>query len=623
MKRKIVWVAVSSLMALSLVMASCAPAVVEEEVVEEEEVVVEEEEVEEEEEVVAPTVEAPKYGGVLKVGQSRDITNFGLITGQAQAARTGCITNEGLWAADWARGPAGGYGTNESNWSGAIYSGELRDGRIAESWELPTKIEGETGAIIFHVRQGVHWAFNPASEASRLVNGRELIADDVVFTLTELTTNSRAYLYKQSPDLRVAKITSPEPWTVKIEIPWESIATAIDRLGEFTRIVPPEVMEKYGTMRDWKVSVGTGPFMLTDVIPGSTLTMMRNPNYWMKDPIGLGKGNQLPYLDSVKYFIIPDRSTIFAALRTAKLDWLGKGAAGFGMDIPLKDVDQFKRTTPQLMSKNIAVTDTGGNIALKLDREPFNDIRVRRALMMATDFEAIKRDFLGGEAQIVIFPIPYCKDYADAYYGPDEQGQWPPDCPESIKELYSYNPEKAKALLAEAGYSDGFKTNIICDSTAADIEDFSIYKAMWGKVGVDLELRPRESGALSTIRNTKNFDQMAATHRPKVSQTYMMVNIHGTGVNNQSDIDDPVVNEAYPKIQAAVITDIDEANRLHKELMKYVLDQAWAIPKVVPYRYTLWWPWLKNYSGEVHLGYNSLFYNWVWIDQELKKSMGY
>ncbi|MFC2056774.1 ABC transporter substrate-binding protein [Chloroflexota bacterium] len=620
MQKKIAWVVVSGLMALSLVMASCAPAVVEEE----EEEVVEEEvmEEEEEEEAVAPTVEVPKYGGMLRVGQSKNLTNFCLITGQAQGARTAFITNEGLWGGDWTRGPAGGYGTNESNWSGTIYSGRLRDGRIAESWELPTKIEGETGAIIFHIRQGIHWALNPASEASSLVGGRELTADDVIFCMKQSITEEVAYLYKVHPELRTAKITSPEPWTVKLEIPWDSLATAIERFGGWLKIVPPEVMAKYGTMGDWKVSVGTGPFMLTDVVPGSTATMMRNPNYWMKDPIGPGKGNQLPYMDGVKYFMIPDRSTMLAALRTAKLDWLGRGSAKFGAEIPLKDVIGLKKTTPQLMSKNAALTDIGNTIAFKLDREPFNDIRVRRAMMMAIDFEAIKRDLFLGEAQIVVFPISYCKDYADAYYGPDEQGQWPPDCPESIKELYTYNPEKARALLAEAGYSDGFKTNIIIGSTTV-VDYYSVIADMWSKVGIDLEIRPRESGSFSTIRNTKNFDQMACTYRPKVSQTYMMVNIHGSSVNNQSDINDPVVNEAYPKIQAAAITDVGEANRLYKELMPYVLDQVWAIPKVSSYLYTLWWPWLKNYSGEIHLGSQSLFFNWVWIDQELKKSMGY
>ncbi|MFC2056333.1 ABC transporter substrate-binding protein, partial [Chloroflexota bacterium] len=379
-------------------------------VVEEEEEVIVEEEVEEEEEVIveeeeeetAPTANVPKYGGVLKIGQRSDITHFCVITGQAMAARTAMVTNEGLWAADWTRGPAGGYGTSESDWSGSTYAGEkLRDGRIAESWELPKKIEGETATVIWNIRKGIYWALNPASEASSLVGGRELTADDVVFTLDKSTNYSGAYLYRGNPELRVAKITSPEPWTVKMEVPWDSLASALERFGEFARMMPPEVWDKYGDMKNWKNNVGTGPFMLTDVVVGSSLTMMRNTNYWMEDPIGPGKGNQLPYMDSVKYLVIPDASTVYAALRTGKLDWLGKGAAGFGVEISREDAVELKNTTPELMSKRIALSDSSGTIALKLDKEPFNDIKVRQALMMATDFETIKKEYFDGEAQIV------------------------------------------------------------------------------------------------------------------------------------------------------------------------------------------------------------------------------
>ncbi|MFC2056912.1 ABC transporter substrate-binding protein, partial [Chloroflexota bacterium] len=480
-----------------------------------------------------------------------------------------------------------------------------------------------TGALIFHIRKGIRWALNPASEAGRLVGGRELTTDDVVFTLEQVTSYPGAYLARQSPELKAAKITSPEPWTVKIEVPWDILPTALDRLGEFTCIVPPEVWDKYGDLKDWKNSVGTGPFMLTDVVAGSTLTMMRNPDYWDTDPIGPGKGNQLPYLDSVKYLVIPDASTAYAALRTGKLDWLGKGSAGYGIEVSREDAVEIKKTAPQLLSSKVALSDSSGTVALKIDREPFNDIKVRRALTMATDFEAIKMDYFDGEAQIVVFPIPYMKGYEDAYYGPDEQGQWPSDCPESLKELYTYNPEKAKALLAEAGHPQ-IKTSIVVMGTMLEeIDYFSIVAAMWEKVGVDLEILVKEAGSYNTIRNNKSFEGMASTYRPKIAQRYMMVNIYGDGVNNQCDIDDPVVNEAYPKIQAAAITDIDEANRLHKELMKYVLGQAWAIPKVSPYNYTLWWPWLKNYSGEVKAGHDGYFFQWIWIDQELKKSMGY
>jgi len=57
---------------------------------------------------------------------------------------------------------------------------------------------------------------------------------------------------------------------------------------------PPEVIQKYGGMNDWRVSVGTGPFMLTDFVSASSATFVKNPAFWEKDPMGPGKGNSLP-----------------------------------------------------------------------------------------------------------------------------------------------------------------------------------------------------------------------------------------------------------------------------------------------------------------------------------------
>ncbi len=75
-------------------------------------------------------------------------------------------------------------------------------------------------------------------------------------------------------------------------------------------------------MQDWRNSVGTGPFMLTDFVSNSKATFVRNPNYWMKNPCGPGEGDQLPYVDGVKLLIIPDPATAVSAFRTGKLDLL-------------------------------------------------------------------------------------------------------------------------------------------------------------------------------------------------------------------------------------------------------------------------------------------------------------
>ena len=198
--------------------------------------------------------------------------------------------------------------------------------------------------------------------------------------------------------------------------------------------------------------------------------------------------------------------------------------------------------------------------------------------------------------------------------------------PASVKELYTYNPEKAKALLKEAGYSSGFKTWIDTRLTEGAVDYYSILKDMWVKVGVQLEIRPTDDGTFAARKTNKTFEQIVGTPGHGNSLLlYRMPWFTPDAVPNVGEINDPVINEARNKIQPAMVMGQSAADRLHRELMKYVLDQAWAIPRPQVALYTIWSPWIKNYSGEMSIGYGNTpsFAQFIWLDQALKKSMGY
>ena len=544
----------------------------------------------------------PRYGGTINIPLSANVKDFDEVYGWHAPAVTLKQTNESLIEGDWAKGPTG---TNEFDFTNAGV-GKLgnKTGCLAESWEIP-----QIGTIIFHIRKGMHYGLNPNSEASRLVNGRELNAGDIVFSLKQVLTEPRAYVRGAFPELaRTADITAPDKSTVVVKSPPEVFADVLLPLPDFiTADIPQEVVKKYGSMQDWRVSVGTGPFFLTDFVDNSSATLIRNPNYWGKDPVGPGKGNQLPYLDGIKYLIVPDLSTREAAIRTGKIDQIGA--------LDWETAGALKKTTAELLYTKVPST-AAVPTSIRTDKAPFNDKRVRRAMMMATDFESIKKDLFAGEAQILTWPISYVKEYKNAYLGLDD-----PEMPASIKELYAYSPDKAKALLAEAGYPNGFKTSVICRTL--DVDYYSVLKGMWAKVGIELTIDQKETGVWTNIFRARAYDGLLYGSCAGISNLYDCMNYYGVAHTNGSYVDDPHVAEVRPTLKLAAVTDETRADRIHKDLMKYVLDQAWAIPRVYPPTYNFWWPWVKNYHGETSVGLwdDGKWPEWVWLDLDLKQKM--
>ncbi|MBI2287734.1 MAG: hypothetical protein HYU83_01915 [Chloroflexi bacterium] len=292
---------------------------------------------------VAPSTETPKYGGQLAIAPLGRWTGFDLLYRSVSGYYPIGQTNETLLSGDWAKGPAG---SNENDWATASPIISHMTGYLAESWELP---DAET--IIIHLRKGIHWALNPRFEASRLVNGREVVANDIVYTIVKTYTAPGAYLLTRTmPEERPVSTTASDKYTVIIKTQKGFLGSLFQRVGSSTGYWPSEPREKYGDMRDWKSTVGSGPFMIEDYVDASTITLIRNPNYWQKNPVGPDKGNQLPYVDGVKIFSITDKSTRAAAFRTGKLDHLGGRSGG----LVAEDVNNLVQSNPGSMTKALA-----------------------------------------------------------------------------------------------------------------------------------------------------------------------------------------------------------------------------------------------------------------------------
>ncbi len=555
-----------------------------------------------------PSAEEPQTGGnislVLLGEPVFDLLALGKAWPQLQS-------HDYLWDGDWARGKAGGYGSREFSWVESTNIPEINVGMAAEkiTWEVNEADQTVTTTIV--VRQGIHYALDPDSEASRLVNGREMTADDVKFCMDEFHNNPDSMNAKLFPQTRGLYVDKTGPWELQLTLPFKEHLGATMRVLGLTVIYPPELYQKYGAaFNDPKNDVGTGPYIITDYVSGSMVSLKKNPNYWKTNPVGPGKGDRLPYIDNLKYYILVDPSTREAALRTAKLDQMG----GFN---PETAADMAKRI-PEL-NHVPAATWSESPAYIRTDLEPYTDVKVRRALFMATDFNAINDGLYQGLGQILSWPTWDTVEYHDIYLSLDD-----PECPDSVKELYSYNPEKAKQLLADAGFPNGLKTEIVL--TEQQVDYYSVLKDQWSKVGIDLKLDVKEGGQIVPIAFSAAYQHLFALFYAPPSTWPEQANY--SNINNWvngAKVDDPYVEEMVAKSQAAAVTDFRGAMKITKELMKYVLDQAYCIPTPRYPQEVFWWPWLMAYSGETTIGYfpGDSWVRYIWIDENLKKSMGY
>ena len=174
-----------------------------------------------------------------------------------------------------------------------------------------------------------------------------------------------------------------------VDPPLDALLVLIDDNLGFVNA--PEAIEQHGDVADWRNLVGTGPFMLTDWVDGSSMTWVKNPDYWGHDE--KYPENRLPYVDELVRLIMPDQATRISAMRSGQIDYLAHNSNGrFATVDP---VDSLQRTNPELRVKAFYFT-AGESAAFNVTKPPFDDIRVRHAIQMAVDLDTINTTYYKG-----------------------------------------------------------------------------------------------------------------------------------------------------------------------------------------------------------------------------------
>ncbi len=606
---------VSCLMMVSLVVSSCGQKEAEEEVKVTEEggqIITTKEEVEKKsEEVSAPveeavevtltrldgtkmvkTVKKAKYGGTF-VRTGGDPQGWNPFVRLHQFTGQSWVTQEELITGDWSKGPAGTYETDLI----FGFGGQMKymTGWLAESWDLP---DGET--IIFHIRQGVHWWNKPPT------NGRELTAEDVVWTIDKAFTSPNCWFYVNltALDSSPTSVKVLDKYTVEVKVPPKMQGVLLLEIGDKLYQFPKDITEQVD-LDDWKNAIGTGPWMLTDYVPSVSQTYTRNPNYWQFDP--LQPENQLPYPDQSRLLNIPDVSTQMAAFRTGNLDLMEI--------VGWENAQNMLKENPDIQYNRRPV----GGMSLLSGRQdkdlPFKDIRVRQAMNMAIDRQELIDDYYQGNAELVGYPVPNVKSFSSFYLTYE-------DLPASVQELFTYNPEKAKSLLAEAGYPNGFKTVVQCAS--GNVDFVALLQDYLGRINIDVTVEPVEQAIFGGIQYGHNHKEMIYGMSSNW-QPIVLMDVRKGNMWNVSGWTDQRINDAYEGISQAMGKDDDAVTRIMREIAPFILENAWAVWLPSPYSYSLWWPWVQNYHGEWDIGFSCQMrgFTYTWVDTDMKRSMGY
>ena len=351
---------------------------------------------------------------------------------------------------------------------------------LAESWD----ISDDGLEYTFHLRQGV-----------KFHNGNDFTAEDVAYTFHRMLTveggvNTEFIDQIKGADELLAGETDTlegvevvDDYTIKVTLkePFAGFLASISSPG--VSIYDSEATEAAGDQfgMDPAVTVGTGPFEFSSWSFNNQLVLTRNEDYW-KGASGL---------PGVVIKIIPDTETQSMMFESDELDILD-------LDYAADSVDRFTETYPDQIVQGPRVGIV--YFTMNFNKEPFQDVRVRKAVQMSIDRQAILDALYGGRGQVEqgIFP------HGLIGFNPDQ---------EEIK----YDPEAAKALLAEAGYADGFDMEIAADSSASDTMTMAleIVSDQLAEVGIRAEIKnydestwleTRKSGELGSFMSTWSAD---------------------------------------------------------------------------------------------------------------------
>lgn len=402
---------------------------------------------------------------------------------------------------------------------------------LAESWENPSPTEW-----IFKLRKGVTFH-----------NGDPFTADDVVFSFERILKpgsidgQSSPRTGMVGPMERVEKL---DDYTVKFVFtePWPIFL----RILPHHQMVPKKYIEEHGSAHFAQNPVGTGPFRFVRGGLDEEVVLERYDDYYGGSP-DIPPIGPAPAKTAV-FKVLPETATRISAMQA--------GDVHIVQAVPPHLVDQLE-ADPNVNVKT-AIGTRVFFLELNVTREPLDDVRVRKAVNHAIDWDAIIENVLEGYAIRSPGPtIPGSFGYNDEIKG------------------YEYSPEKARRFLAEAGYHNGFDLIIDCESEYKDVTE-AIAQQL-NEVGIKATVRVWDGGVLKPLLRAGERQASFGSWGNSTMEPYDLFEPKFTpnARGNYSQYSSPEFDALLAK--AAVTTDEAARGKIYQEIQQLIFDEApWA-----------------------------------------------
>ena len=331
---------------------------------------------------------------------------------------------------------------------------------LAERWEL----EDDGKRLTFHLQEGVEWH-----------DGQEFTSADVKSHFERLISPPPGIFSSQrAPFLHVSSIETPDPATVVFTAEFATASLLPSFAGGHYMVVSQHVMEREtrdeatGLRKNPEALIGTGPFRYVDYQPGVSFTVSRSSTYWDS-----GK----PYLDGINFLIIRDAATRFSALAVGQVHMSPHGSPS----LTAAQAQQAKEEFPEEIRLERVRGPFWIGAAFNAARTPLDNPRVRRAMSLAVDRQAYIAVVTGGATEGTGMIAGFSPPGAPFALPQDQLLTLP-----GYRQPKEQDLTRAWELLAEAGYTGGFQTNIVVrGDTPVWVDAALFFQDQWKEIGIE------------------------------------------------------------------------------------------------------------------------------------------